>query len=224
MYELTLGDFLRGFRNSKELTTRELGKEIGFSYSYIASVEKGRRKPSKDFLEKFIYAVSKNNEELTIAKKKISSITNGEFYKDFEQKKSIDSEGSMIAAFTNDNDVNTIYVTEDNFIKNKAYNFPINDISYHLLDKYNTKYFKGIKLSDDDRTYINELIKTHLLEKYTNEFNILNTQLSDMENSIKELAKINQENVLNKKYSKLKNEINVLMKMIKELEKPNHFL
>lgn len=224
MNEITLGEFLRGFRNSKELTTRELGEEIGFSYSYIASVEKGRRKPSKDFIEKYIYAVSKNNEELTNVKKKISSITDGELYKDFEKKKSIDNEDSMIAAFTNDNDASTMYVTEGGFITDKTYNFPINDISYHLTDKYNAKYFKGIKLSDNDRSYINDLIKIHMIEKYENELSILNNQLADMKNSIRELAKINHEHIFDEKFSELNNKERELKKIIMELEKTNHFL
>ncbi|MEB5686668.1 helix-turn-helix domain-containing protein [Mammaliicoccus lentus] len=223
MNEITLGEYLRKIRNKKQLTTRELGENIGFSYSYIASVEKGRRKPSKDFLEKYIYAVSKNNEELTEVKSVISSITDGELYKDFEKKKIIDDD-SMIAAFTNDNDVNTMYVTEDGFITDKTYNFPINDIFYHLTDKYNSKYFKGIKLSDNDRSYINDLIKIHMLEKYKNELSILNNQLADMKNSIRDLAKINHEHIFDEKISELNNKEHELKKIIMELEKTNHFL
>ncbi|OOV37041.1 hypothetical protein BS756_08910 [Staphylococcus sp. MB371] len=224
MNEITLGEYLRKLRNEKKLTTRDLGENIDYSYSYIASVEKGRRKPSKDFLEKYIYAISKNNEELTEVKSVISSITNGEFYKDFEQKKSLNNDDSMIAAFTNDNNVNTMYVTEDNFITDKTYNFPINDISYHLKDKYNAKYFKDVKLTDDDRSYINDLIKTHLLEKYKHELNLLKSRLYDIEKNIEKLAKINHENILNDEYSELTKQEYDLSKKIIKLEKPNLFL
>lgn len=224
MNEITLGEYLRKLRNEKKLTTRDLGENIDYSYSYIASVEKGRRKPSKDFLEKYIYAISKNNEELTEVKSVISSITNGEFYKDFEQKKSLNNDDSMIAAFTNDNNVNTMYVTEDNFITDKTYNFPINDISYHLKDKYNSKYFKDVKLTDDDRSYINDLIKTHLLEKYKHELNLLKSRLYDIEKNIEKLAKINHENILNDEYSELTKQEYDLLKKIMKLEKPNLFL
>lgn len=224
MNEITLGEYLRKLRNEKKLTTRDLGENIDYSYSYIASVEKGRRKPSKDFLEKYIYAISKNNEELTEVKSVISSITNGEFYKDFEQKKSFNNDDSMIAAFTNDNNVNTMYVTEDNFITDKTYNFPINDISYHLKDKYNSKYFKDVKLTDDDRSYINDLIKTHLLEKYKHELNLLKSRLYDIEKNIEKLAKINHENILNDEYSELTKQEYDLSKKIMKLEKPNLFL
>lgn len=224
MNEITLGEYLRKLRNEKKLTTRDLGENIDYSYSYIASVEKGRRKPSKDFLEKYIYAISKNNEELTEVKSVISSITNGEFYKDFEQKKSLNNDDSMIAAFTNDNNVNTMYVTENNFITDKTYNFPINDISYHLKDKYNSKYFKDVKLTDDDRSYINDLIKTHLLEKYKHELNLLKSRLYDIEKNIEKLAKINHENILNDEYSELTKQEYDLSKKIMKLEKPNLFL
>ena len=224
MNEITLGEYLRKLRNEKKLTTRDLGENIDYSYSYIASVEKGRRKPSKDFLEKYIYAISKNNEELTEVKSVISSITNGEFYKDFEQKKSLNNDDSMIAAFTNDNNVNTMYVTEDNFITDKTYNFPINDISYHLKDKYNAKYFKDVKLTDDDRSNINDLIKTHLLEKYKHELNLLKSRLYDIEKNIEKLAKISHENILNDEYSELTNQEYGLSKKIMKLEKPNLFL
>ena len=83
MDEMTLGDYLRNLRNNKNVTTRELGDLIGYSYSYIASIETGKRKPREAVVEKYIYQLAYNSEELKKIKIDISNITNGEYYKSY---------------------------------------------------------------------------------------------------------------------------------------------
>ena len=61
MDEMTLGDYLRNLRNNKNVTTRELGDLIGYSYSYIASIETGKRKPREAVVEKYIYQLAYNH-------------------------------------------------------------------------------------------------------------------------------------------------------------------
>ncbi|WP_251954690.1 helix-turn-helix domain-containing protein, partial [Staphylococcus xylosus] len=157
MSEFSLGEYLRNLRKGKNKTTRDIGEIIGYSYSYVASIETGRRKPKEEILEKYIYALSNNSDELLEIKKDISNITNGEYYKKYQGSNIIKSDESMIEAMTNNNKVNSMYNTENSLITEKIYNFPINDISFHLLDKYNTKFFKHIKLSDEDRNYMNTI-------------------------------------------------------------------
>ncbi|PTK81374.1 hypothetical protein BUZ21_08715, partial [Staphylococcus haemolyticus] len=47
--------------------------------------------------------------------------------------------------------------------------FQINDSSFHLKDKYNTKYFEGFKLDDNDRNNIHTTICIHIKSKIENE-------------------------------------------------------
>lgn len=178
-----LGDYLRQLRLDKDVTTRRLGEKINYSYSYIASMEKGRRNITNDFLEKYIYALSESKDELINIKKEISKITKGAFYKEYFINSKNKKSDSMLAAFLGDNGTNNMFSEEQNLIVDKNYNFPINDISFHLSDKYNNKFFKSVKLSDEDRNYMNTLFYNHLKQKY-------DYKLIDVTNRINEKTKI----------------------------------
>lgn len=161
-----LGDYLRELRLDKNMTTRQLGEKINYSYSYIASMEKGRRKITNDFLEKYIYSLSDSKDELINIKKEISKITKGAFYKEYFINSKNKKSDSMLAAFLGDNGTNNMFSEEQNLIVDKNYNFPINDIFFHLDDKYNSKFFKDVLLSDEDRKYLLEFITDYLKQKY----------------------------------------------------------
>ncbi len=171
MEDFNLGSFLRRKREEKGWTTRELGEKIGFSYSYIAGVEKGHKEnPSNSFLENYIYAISKNIHEISSIKEKISKGTNGKYYPDFfNVKKStvreIEGDKSMIEAILKESSPNVMFYEEDGLIIDKYFKLPLNDISFHLTDKYNSKYFRKIKMTDEDRTYIHEMINNYFIRK-----------------------------------------------------------
>ena len=183
MSEFSLGEYLRKLRNDKNKSTRDIGKVIGYSYSYVASIETGRRKPKEEILEKYIYALSDNSDELLEIKRDISNITNGEYYKKYHGTNIVKSDESIIEAMTNNNKVNSMYSSENYLITKNIYNFPINDISFHLSDKYNNKFFKSVKLSDEDRNYMNTIFYNHLKQKY-------DYKLIDVTNRINEKTKI----------------------------------
>lgn len=61
MKEKTLGQYLRDLRKRKKMTTRQVGSEIGYSYSYIASLETEKRTPSDEVLEKYIYSLARTD-------------------------------------------------------------------------------------------------------------------------------------------------------------------
>ena len=167
MDEMTLGDYLRNLRNNKNVTTRELGDLIGYSYSYIASIETGKRKPREAVVEKYIYQLAYNSEELKKIKIDISNITNGEYYKSYlVNYDDSDSKNNTIK-----NDIDSMIIEENSELTKKIYNFPINDIFYHLNDKYNSKFFDGIKLSDSDRKHIIKLISSTLMTSIENDIN-----------------------------------------------------
>ena len=137
-------------------------------------------------------------------------------------------------------------IDEGAFISEKIYDFPINDISFHLNDKYNTKFFEGFKLNDRDRKYIylsiciqiksnleNDLIRiiekinleTEKMNFLRNEYSTLNERiqnvLDDNENlKIKTTSKIIEErmNEIDKTLIYLYDQEKTLQKSIKEIE------
>ena len=226
MNEFSLGGYLRKLRKEKNKTTRDIGEVIGYSYSYVASIETGRRKPNEEILEKYIYALSSNSDELIKKKKDISNITNGEYYKKYHGANVIKSDESMIEAMTNNNKVNSMYTSENSLITEKLYNFPINDISFHLTDKYNNKFFKNVKLSDEDRNYMNNIFYNHLKQKY-------DYKLIDVTNRINEklkiLKKLEEEGLTDKDtfvrgdLTELHNEEFEIQKILSQLNKPMNY-
>lgn len=223
MNELSLGEYLRDLRKKKNKTTRDIGEVIGYSYSYVASIETGRRKPKEEIIEKYIYALSNNSDELLEIKKDISNITNGEYYKQYYDANIVKSDESMIEAMTNNNKVNSMYNTENSLITEKIYNFPINDISFHLSDKYNTKFFKNIKLSDEDRNYMNTIFYNHLKQKYDTKLVEIINDINKKEKLLKSLEiEGKKENTifLREELSKLHNDEFEIQTVLSYLEKP----
>ena len=171
MEDFNLGSFLREKREEKGWTTRDLGEKIGYSYSYIAGVEKGHKdNPSNAFLENYIYAISKNVHEISNIKEEISKGTKGKYYPDFINVKKnsvqeIESNQSMIKAILNESSPNIMFYEENGLIIDKYFKLPLNDVAFHLNDKYNEKYFRKIKMTDEDRKYIYNLINEYFIRK-----------------------------------------------------------
>ncbi|MDW4124437.1 helix-turn-helix transcriptional regulator [Staphylococcus saprophyticus] len=223
MNELSLGEYLRDLRKKKNKTTRDIGEAIGYSYSYVASIETGRRKPKEEIIEKYIYALSNNSDELLEIKKDISNITNGEYYKQYYVANIVKSDESMIEAMTNNNKVNSMYNTENSLITEKIYNFPINDISFHLSDKYNTKFFKNIKLSDEDRNYMNTIFYNHLKQKYDYKLIDVTNRINEKMKTLKKLKEeglTDQEIFVREDLSKLHGEEFEVQRVLSLLERP----
>ncbi|PTJ66852.1 MULTISPECIES: helix-turn-helix domain-containing protein [Staphylococcus] len=223
MNELSLGEYLRDLRKKKNKTTRDIGEVIGYSYSYVASIETGRRKPKEEIIEKYIYALSNNSDELLEIKKDISNITNGEYYKQYYVANIVKSDESMIEAMTSNNKVNSMYNTENSLITEKIYNFPINDISFHLSDKYNTKFFKNIKLSDEDRNYMNTIFYNHLKQKYDYKLIDVTNRINEKMKTLKKLKEeglTDQEIFVREDLSKLHGEEFEVQRVLSLLERP----
>ena len=187
MNENLLGDYLRKLRLDKDITTRKLGEKINYSYSYIASMEKGRRNITSEFLEKYIYSIAENKEELTNIKKEISNLTEGKFYNEYFINNKMDKDDSMIESFLQGNGTNNMFSEEGSLIIDKNYNFPINDIYFNLNDKYNSKFFGGIKLSDNDRKHISSTICIHLLSRFESQITHIMNEIHDLQSIDKHL-------------------------------------
>lgn len=171
MKDFKLGSFLRKKREEKGWTTREMAEKIGFSYSYIAGVEKGHKEnPSNSFLENYIYAISKNIHDISKIKEIIAKGTEGKYYPDFlnvkkSSVKEIEEDQSMIKAILSESSPNVMFYEENGLIIDNYFKFPLNDVAFHLTDKYNSKYFRKIKMTDEDRKYIHEMINNYYIRK-----------------------------------------------------------
>jgi transcriptional regulator with XRE-family HTH domain len=49
---MEVGERIRDFRKKKKLNQRDFAQKLGYSYGYIADLERGRQKPSREFLER----------------------------------------------------------------------------------------------------------------------------------------------------------------------------
>lgn len=66
-----LGRFLKGFRNDKKMTTREIGDWLNVTSSYITQLEQGKRMPSKKKLLEIILKFQTNYKDAKIPKEQI---------------------------------------------------------------------------------------------------------------------------------------------------------
>lgn len=199
MNSLNLGSFLKGLREEKKLTVRELSNLINFSYTYISSVENNKKtNPSQRFLESYIYGLAETNEEIFDMKNKVKKLTSGKYFEE---------ENSLLEAFLSVNTPNVMNIRNGNITVDKKFGFPVNDIGFHLNDKYNSKYFRKLKLTDDDRKYIYKLINDYLIRK-------VQLQKREVEHQL-ELDSIDSE-VANR-------HIEEYQELIKRLNDPNDF-
>ena len=160
-----LGNLLKTVRKQKGVTTRKLGELMGYSHSYISSVENGSKlSPSDDFIQKYFYHVMDRdlldaNYYITLINKLADGLYN---FEELPVPKNLE-----IEKFEKENrlyeDVN-LYVSED---KSKTmFSEPINDLHYHLSDLNNLKYFKGVTISHEEMLYIENFITDYLINLY----------------------------------------------------------
>ncbi|EGQ2962357.1 helix-turn-helix transcriptional regulator [Staphylococcus pseudintermedius] len=158
MSEITLGSYLKKIRIENKFTIKALSDMINFSTTYISSVENDKKNnPSLKFLEAYIYGVAETDKDIFTYKKKIKDITAGKYFES--------NSHSLMDAFMKTNAPNVMILQKNNLTFDKKFDFPVNDIAFHLKDKYNSKYFRKLKVTDDDRTYIHNLINDYFIRK-----------------------------------------------------------
>lgn len=60
---LTFSSMLKGYRDDVRMTQKKLGEAIGYSAVYVSDIELGNRKPSVQFVEKFISGMKMSESE-----------------------------------------------------------------------------------------------------------------------------------------------------------------
>ena len=171
--KFNLGNFLKVLRSDKKETTRGLSKKIGYSHSYISSVENGSKlSPSSDFIQQYLLGLFDKNIGITnMYIEKIKYLSEGLY--DFDTLP-VNSEKDLIEASKKMKDEFLKFNNIHSFVTKKGENFfeePINDLNFHLNELNNQKYYKGVEMSTEELHEIDKLINNYLITIY-------NTQLS----------------------------------------------
>lgn len=156
MSPTNLGSYLKTIREGKNVTVRKLAELINFSPTYISSVENNKKKnPSQKFLEAYIYGLAETIEEIREIKRNVNSLSENKYFDD----------DSLLDAFLQGNAPNIMNVNNGSITTDERFEFPVNDISFHLNDKYNFKYFRKVRMTDQDREYIHNFINEYFIRK-----------------------------------------------------------
>lgn len=190
--------YCKDLREEKEISVRKIAEKIGYSYSYISSMEnKARNNPSDKFIKDYILGLVENNHsEFNYHSEKIKELSNG----DIDLGIYVDSATSILDAATNKKV--SSYITESHTHNGNYYDFSVNDLKYHLEDEKNTTYYGRVPLDAEDSQRIKLLIYNYLNTKY----DILKSQLNALYNS----KTINED-----KYNKILDEIETIKRYIK---------
>lgn len=175
-----IGSSLKIFRKDYGISIRKLAEEIGYSHSYISSVETGaKQQPSDEFIKSYILGVTNND------KRKANLIIDtlvqvyGLKLEFFESDNLEDN--PIIDEFLNSHifvsaGKRTAMNEKKQELQKNIFTEPINDLWFHLNDDYNVKYYKDYLLTESDVKNIKRLIDTYL------EINI-STKLDDVNQS-----------------------------------------
>ncbi|MBM0867099.1 helix-turn-helix domain-containing protein [Staphylococcus auricularis] len=190
--------YCKDLREEKEVSVRKIAKKIGYSYSYISSMEnKARNNPSDKFIKDYILGLVENNHsEFNYHSEKIKELSNGEI----DLGLYVDSATSIMDAVTNKKV--SSYITDSHTHDGNYYDFAVNDLKYHLEDEKNLTFYGRVPLDADDNEHVKSLIYNYLNTKY----DILKSQLN---------ALYNTDTIDEDKYNKILDEIETIKRYIK---------
>ena len=190
--------YCKDLREEKEVSVRKIAEKIGYSYSYISSMEnKARNNPSDKFIKDYILGLVENNpSEFNYHSEKIKELSNGEI----DLGLYVDSATSIMDAVTNKKV--SSYITDSHTHDGSYYDFAVNDLKYHLQDEKNSTFYGRVPLDADDSQHVQSLIYNYLNTKY----DILKSQLNALYNS---------DAIDKDKYDKILDEIETIKRYIK---------
>ncbi|MBC2955498.1 helix-turn-helix domain-containing protein [Staphylococcus hominis] len=218
---MKFGEILKKHRNSLSLSVNKLSKLSNVSVGYISKIENGKRNfPSIRTL--FLLLVGFKNSKLSDQTKSIKDIDREikEILNEFisAEDSEIDSNDlekiySDFNTFyddlknddSNKNEKNrkvSLFVFEDseNTVQDVKLKEPINDLSFHLDDNLNEKFFNGFLLNEYDKIMIKEIINSILISKLKQEEIHLSEDIEQLQKQFNDFRK---KALLNKKQLKL---------------------
>lgn len=174
MKEDNFGDFIYNYRTKHKFTFQNLHEITGVSQPYLSQLENGTKNPSRKVVDRIAKGIA-NNDNI-----EISQIHNTLLrLAGYSEIKYTDS---LFEAFGNKSTLNGFNQSKEGLTAHSNYDFPINDLYFHLTDSLNKKMFKTVTLSDYDTEYITKMIEVYLLHKLEN-------QDEDFKESIEALKK-----------------------------------
>lgn len=218
---MKFGEILKEYRNSLNLSVNKLSKLSNVSVGYISKIENGKRnfpsirtiflllvgfknsklsdqtksikdidKEIKDILSEFISA-----EDSEIDSKELEKIYNdfNTFYEDLNNEESETIEKNRKVSLF-------VFEESKNKIQDIKLKEPINDLSFHLDDNLNEKFFNGVLLNEYDKIMIKEIVNSILTSKIKQEDNYLSEDIEQLQKQFNDFRK---EALLNKKQLKM---------------------
>ena len=149
------------------MSAEALGGLIGKSQGYISGVENGTRSfPTIEFVKDYVDAIAKNDWEFNRYVDEINHLPGVSLpIKKREVDESNGKNNTLLNAFRSSAPNIMEHFNKHGVSHEEYYDFPINDLNYHLMDTANKKYFRKVELDDVDREYINDFINNYLINK-----------------------------------------------------------
>lgn len=207
---IKIGDYLRKIRLHKNIKLRRFADTIGYSHGHISSIENGKKGlPTYDFLDTYLEKLSDSYEEYNFHVNKIAELSNNQIQ--LETIPIVDAEKanrSLRKGYLTDNEkkfINNLNLIAepfeltyfDNNEKKTLYlSIPLNDLSFHLKDTNNNKFYKRNLLSETDRKNIEIILddyfrtKINIQKETRNNYEYSKEEVKDWDNT--------QEDFLNK--------------------------
>lgn len=162
---IEVGKLLKKIRLLKKETTSKVAEHTGYSQGHVSGIENGKRNiKSINYVIDVLKFLSDNYIEFNKYANDINKISNGKIK--IETKNDNQKENTLYGAFMVENSPNIFKYTSYNGITSTSVEeFPINDLKFHFDDVLNDKYYRKIKLNDNDKKYINKMINDYLIRK-----------------------------------------------------------
>lgn len=159
---LLVGRFVSSTRYDKGISLEELSKKTEISIEKLNGVETGHTELEKKEIYKIANALVDDSNEIEEVSEKLLRLAG---YTDEESE--INYVDSLLEAFNQQPSLNRFNVESDEgIIAQGSYDFPVNDLFFHLTDEHNYKMFKTVKLDEEDRNYIEKMIRIYLIIKH----------------------------------------------------------
>lgn len=164
-----LGNYLKNLRKSdaNKVSAHALGEKINKSQGYISGVENGNRSfPTIEFVSDYLDALAKNDCAFNRYVDEVNSLPGVNLPIEKREVDEFDEASNLLRDVFSSSAPNIMEHFDKHGISyEEYYDFPVNDLNYHLTDTDNKKYFRKIELDDEDREYINNFINTYMVNK-----------------------------------------------------------
>nr|WP_026680520.1 helix-turn-helix transcriptional regulator [Priestia megaterium] len=154
-----LGNYIKKFRGKHSI--REAASIANISHSYWSDLERGYSRASGKPINPSVDTITKVADTLYEFNK--DNFSRNDFLVDLLEFIGIPGDVNNQELY--DNDEYTLIYSDntDTTLKAERFNYPINDIKYHLMDDhFNTKFFNGIPLNHKELLNLKSLIETYL--------------------------------------------------------------